>query len=124
MISVIVIEVIWYLLLVNMINVCYYIFQALSYAKEAHYLRSKLLRHKFEYSMEKMTYTCDEGGETIERIYYGIQTFRVNDIEAAKDSENPEGCALTPWNVLSCYLESILQVFIKVSARVVLPFTT
>ncbi|KAI3445664.1 hypothetical protein Pfo_002329 [Paulownia fortunei] len=84
--------------------------EALTYAKEAHRLRSKLLQQKFEYSVEKMTETFDENGEIIEKSYYGIQTFKVTDFMVTKGSCDYEGCVLTPWNVLSCYLESILQV--------------
>ncbi|PIN10712.1 Separase [Handroanthus impetiginosus] len=84
--------------------------EALTYAKEAHRLRSKLLQQKFEYSVEKITQTFVENGESIEKSYYGIQTFKVNDFVVTKGSCDYEGCVLTPWNVLSCYLESILQV--------------
>ncbi|KAK6135420.1 hypothetical protein DH2020_030839 [Rehmannia glutinosa] len=83
---------------------------ALTYAKEAHRLRSKLLQQKFEYSVEKMTETFDESGMIIERTYYGISTFKVKDIMVTKGSCGYEGGVLTPWNVLSCYLESIFQV--------------
>ncbi|KAL3620880.1 hypothetical protein CASFOL_035792 [Castilleja foliolosa] len=84
--------------------------EALTYAKEAHRLRSKLLQQKFEYSVEKMTETFDENGMIIEKSYYGISTFKVTDIAVTKGSCDYEGGVLTPWNVLSCYLESILQV--------------
>lgn len=57
-----------------------------------------------------MTETFDEKGEIIEKSYYGIQTFKVTDFVVTKGSCYYEGCVLTPWNVLSCYLESILQV--------------
>ncbi|KAL3814465.1 hypothetical protein ACJIZ3_015733 [Penstemon smallii] len=83
--------------------------EALLYAKEAHRLRGKLLQQKFEYSVEKVTQTFDENGKIIEKSYHGIQTFRVKDL-VTKVSCDYEGCVLTPWNVLSCYLESILQV--------------
>lgn len=49
-------------------------------------------------------------GELIEKSYYAVQTFKVNDFVVTKGSCVYEGCVLTPWNVLSCYLESILQV--------------
>ncbi|KAH6777375.1 hypothetical protein C2S51_008687 [Perilla frutescens var. frutescens] len=84
--------------------------KALAYAKEAHRLRSKLLQQKFEYSVEKVAETFDVNGEPIEKSYYGVQTFKVNDFVVTKGSCDYEGCVLTPWNVLSCYLESILQV--------------
>ncbi|GFP93870.1 separase [Phtheirospermum japonicum] len=84
--------------------------EALTYAKEAHRLRSKLLQQKFEYSVEKMTETFDENGKIIEKSYYGINTFKVTDIAVTKGSCDYEGGVLTPWNVLSSYLESILQV--------------
>ncbi|KAL0422316.1 UNVERIFIED_CONTAM: Separase [Sesamum latifolium] len=84
--------------------------EALTYAKEAHRLRSKLLQQKFEYSVQKMTETFDENGDITEKSYYGIQTFKVNDREVSQVSCDYEGCVLTPWNVLACYLESTLQV--------------
>ncbi|XP_057803899.1 separase isoform X2 [Salvia miltiorrhiza] len=84
--------------------------EALAYAKEAHRLRSKLLQQKFEYSVEKVAETFEVKGELIEKSYYGVQTFKVNDFVVTKGSCDYEGCVLTPWNVLSCYLESILQV--------------
>ncbi|KAG8368750.1 hypothetical protein BUALT_Bualt15G0078400 [Buddleja alternifolia] len=86
------------------------IIEALTYAKEAHRLRSKLLQHKFEYSVEKMTETFDENGVIIEKSYYGIQNFKIKDLLMTKGSCDYEDCVLTPWNVLSCYLESLLQV--------------
>ncbi|KAL6543575.1 hypothetical protein OROGR_010072 [Orobanche gracilis] len=84
--------------------------QALTYAKEAHHLRSKLLQQKFEYSVEKITETYNENGMIIEKSHYGITTFKVTDTAVTKVSCDYEGSALTPWNVLSCYLESIIQV--------------
>lgn len=86
------------------------ILQALAYAKEAHRLRSKLLQQMFDYSVEKVVETFDVQGVPIEKSYYGVQTFEVNNFVAIKGSCDYEGCVLTPWNVLSCYLESILQV--------------
>ncbi|GER26714.1 separase [Striga asiatica] len=84
--------------------------EALTYAKEAHRLRSKLLQQKFEYSVEKMFETFQENGIIVEKSYFGINTFRVADTIVMKGSCDYEGCILTPWNVLSCYLESLLQV--------------
>ncbi|KAL6494538.1 hypothetical protein OROGR_031338 [Orobanche gracilis] len=84
--------------------------QALTYAKEAHHLRSKLLQQKFEYSVKKITETYNENGMIIEKSHYGITTFKVTDTTVTKVSCDYEGSALTPWNVLSCYLESIIQV--------------
>ncbi|KAG6409188.1 hypothetical protein SASPL_132222 [Salvia splendens] len=84
--------------------------EALTYAKEAHRLRSKLLQQKFEYSVEKVVETFDMKGELIDKIHYSVQTFKVNDFVVTKGSCDYEGSVLTPWNVLSCYLESILQV--------------
>lgn len=62
--------------------------------------------------MEKVVETFDVKGELIEKSYYGVQTFKVNDFLMTKGSCDYEGCVITPWNVLSCYLESILQVWI------------
>ncbi|KAL2460485.1 Separase [Abeliophyllum distichum] len=90
--------------------------EALSYAKEAHKLRSKLLHEKFQYSAENQTEIFDENGEIMEKSYYSIQKFQIRYFVTIKGwlgdgiSCDYEGCILTPWNVLSCYLESVLQV--------------
>ncbi|CAA2934735.1 separase isoform X1 [Olea europaea subsp. europaea] len=90
--------------------------EALSYAKEAHRLRSKLLHEKFKYSAENQTEIFDENGEIVEKSYYCIQTFQIRYLVTNNGwlgdgiSCDYEGCILTPWNVLSCYLESVLQV--------------
>lgn len=73
-------------------------------------MRSKLLQHKFDYTVEKVVETFDVHGVPVEKSYYGLQTFEINYCEVIKGSCDYEGCVLTPWNVLSCYLESILQV--------------
>lgn len=59
--------------------------------------------------------TFDVKGELIDKIHYSVQTFKVNDFVVTKGSCDYEGSVLTPWNVLSCYLESILQVFTYLS---------
>ncbi|XP_051146436.1 separase isoform X2 [Andrographis paniculata] len=84
--------------------------EALTHAKEALRLRSKLLRQNFEYSVEKIAETFEEDGKTIEKSCYSVQSFKVNNIEATKGSRCSEDSVETPWNVLNCYLESILQV--------------
>lgn len=100
---------------VNFFNKTINLLQALSYAKEAHRLRGKLLQQNFEYSVEKITETCDENGEVFEKSYYGIKTFKANDVMMIKGyCDYEEGCVLTPWNVLRCYLESILQVMMQI----------
>ncbi|XP_058191839.1 separase isoform X2 [Rhododendron vialii] len=92
------------------------IIEALSYAKEAHHLRSKLLKEKFRYSVEQQTEIYDENGAIIQKRCYCLSSFHMYSTVATSvwDPDNisseMEGCLLTPWNVLQCYLESILQV--------------
>ncbi|KAF3628570.1 putative DNA polymerase delta subunit 4-like [Capsicum annuum] len=78
--------------------------EALVYAKEAHCLRSKLLQDNFHHQIEQQ-------GEV-----YGLTKFQIHDSVAAKAwfpesvSFDFDGSTLTPWTILQCYLESILQV--------------
>lgn len=79
--------------------------QALAYAKEAHCLRSKLLQENFFYQIEEQSEV------------YGLTAFQIYDPVAAKAwfpenvSFDFDGSILTPWTILQCYLESILQVY-------------
>ncbi|GMH28096.1 hypothetical protein Nepgr_029939 [Nepenthes gracilis] len=90
--------------------------EALYCAKEAHRLRSKLLQEHFEYLFEHMKPKYSETGEVIHKQPFCVSYFRVCNREAAKVwpsnavSWDSDGCILTPWNVLQCYLESTLQV--------------
>ncbi|XP_070034034.1 separase isoform X2 [Nicotiana tomentosiformis] len=78
--------------------------EALAYAKEAHCLRSKLLQENFFYQIEEQSEV------------YGLTAFQIYDPVAAKAwfpesvSFDFDGSILTPWTILQCYLESILQV--------------
>ncbi|XP_060167773.1 separase isoform X1 [Lycium barbarum] len=78
--------------------------EALGYAKEAHRLRSKLLQENFQYQIEQ------------QNEVYGLTKFQIYDSVAAKAwfpeglSFDFDGSTLTPWTILQCYLESILQV--------------
>ncbi|XP_057494488.1 LOW QUALITY PROTEIN: separase-like [Actinidia eriantha] len=90
--------------------------EALAYAKEAHRLRSKLLQEKFRYSVERQSKICDENGENIHKSFYNLSIFQMYSSVAtavwSRDNNlcDLEGCILTPWNILQCYLESTLQV--------------
>ncbi|KAK9290720.1 hypothetical protein L1049_008894 [Liquidambar formosana] len=90
--------------------------EALSYAKEAHRLRSKLFQEKFAYSIEQHNEKYNESGETIEKNCYGLKNLQMFSSVATEVwscdtiSWDLGGCMLTPWNVLQCYLESTLQV--------------
>ncbi|GFY89199.1 separase [Actinidia rufa] len=90
--------------------------EALAYAKEAHRLRSKLLQEKFRYSVERQGKICDENGENIHKSFYNLSTFQMySSVATAVWSRDNilcdlEGCILTPWSILQCYLESTLQV--------------
>ncbi|CBI23880.3 unnamed protein product, partial [Vitis vinifera] len=73
--------------------------EALSFAKQAHQLRSKLFQEKFS---QKYTSGLSD-----------LQTFRLVATEVwsfSTISWELESCDLSPWNVLRCYLESTLQV--------------
>ncbi|CAH9139462.1 unnamed protein product [Cuscuta epithymum] len=78
--------------------------EAFSYAKKAYHLRHALLNKKFLYHMEQ------QNGN------YCLASFQIYDPVATEAlfceniSFDSEGCMLTPWNVLQCYLESTLQV--------------
>ncbi|XP_010245919.1 PREDICTED: separase isoform X3 [Nelumbo nucifera] len=91
--------------------------EALSYAREARSLRSKLLKEKFIYSIEQ-TRNCSESGEATECHKYGHFNLAILGSVATEvwpgvtnsESWDMEDCILSPWNVLQCYLESTLQV--------------
>ncbi|XP_059463278.1 separase isoform X5 [Corylus avellana] len=90
--------------------------EALSYAKEAHRLRTKLFQEKFKYSVEQQTERYNETGDINQKLTYGLKNLQVCRSLATKIWSSGtipwdwEGCYLSPWNVLQCYLESTLQV--------------
>ncbi|KAL5787518.1 hypothetical protein ACOSP7_004467 [Xanthoceras sorbifolium] len=92
------------------------LFEALSYAKEAHRLRTQLFQEKFSYSVEQQAEKYDEAGDIIQKLAYGLKSFQVARSVANEvwyfdaDSWEVDSCYLSPWNVLKCYLESTLQV--------------
>lgn len=87
--------------------------QALSYAKEAHRLRSLLNQKMF---FGKQAEKCDEAGNTVHSLTRDLENFQVFGSVAIElwssqaISLDIDGCYLSPWNVLQCYLESTLQV--------------
>ncbi|XP_011657385.1 separase isoform X3 [Cucumis sativus] len=90
--------------------------EALSCAKEAHRLRSKLFKEKFIYTVEQHLEKDCEMAYISQKPAYGIKNLQKNR-SAARDvwsfdkiSWDVEGCYLSPFNVLQCYLESTLQV--------------
>ncbi|GJX34689.1 separase isoform X1 [Tanacetum coccineum] len=91
--------------------------EALSYAKEAHRLRVKLLQKIFIYSTEQHNDIFGDNGELIKKRGYVLKSFHMHPSVATSawsshdvDSSDLVDFFLTPWNVLQCYLESILQV--------------
>ncbi|KAF8411822.1 hypothetical protein HHK36_004381 [Tetracentron sinense] len=90
--------------------------EALSYAREAHRLRSKLLQEKFIFFVEQQHENFCQTGETVLQHQYGrtnLQIFKSVATEAwpyLTNSWDLESCIFSPWNVLQCYLESTLQV--------------
>ncbi|EEC74078.1 hypothetical protein OsI_09098 [Oryza sativa Indica Group] len=87
------------------------LFQAFSYGKEALHLRKKLLRKKFKFNFGKFTSgeaQCSGGKNSVSLEAWGSTI-----TEIWPDSTRSTGTRdsfLTPWNVLQCYLDSILQV--------------
>ncbi|KAK1417650.1 hypothetical protein QVD17_26781 [Tagetes erecta] len=89
--------------------------EALSYAKEAHRLRTKLFQKNFTYSIEQHSDIIGDNGEIMQKCGYGLKSFHMQRSVATTAWSNDKGSSdfdfiLTPWNVLRCYLESILQV--------------
>ncbi|KAL0876967.1 hypothetical protein Bca101_026672 [Brassica carinata] len=90
--------------------------EALSYAKEAHRIRHLIFRDKFSYVEEKHIQKHNMAGKIIEITTYVINKFEVSNLKAAdvwpcgKFVWDINSFYLGPWNVLQCYLESILQV--------------
>ncbi|KAL3538573.1 hypothetical protein ACH5RR_001939 [Cinchona calisaya] len=91
------------------------IIEALSNAKEAHQLRSKLLQQKFRYSVENQSGINVETGDGTQNHCYSLGNFQMHESVATEawllgPPCGSEGYILTSWNVLQCYLESTLQV--------------
>ncbi|XP_020266857.1 separase [Asparagus officinalis] len=88
-------------------------FEALSHARMALSLRRKTLQRKFIYSFEhRFSESVASANQNRQDINYleiirSVATELWPDISKFKDLENS---ILTPWSVLRCYLESILQV--------------
>ncbi|KAL8218762.1 hypothetical protein R6Q57_022135 [Mikania cordata] len=89
--------------------------EALSYAKEAHRLRTKLFQKNFIYKIEQCRDIMGDNGDVIQNCRYELKSFYMQPTIAAATWSNDKGSSdfdfiLTPWNVLRRYLESILQV--------------
>ncbi|XP_031277684.1 separase [Pistacia vera] len=91
------------------------LFEALSYAKEAHRLRTQLFQEKFSYSSDRQV-EKHEAGDLMQKLTYACKDFQVTRSITSQvwsfdvTSWNVDDCYLSPWNVLQCYLESTLQV--------------
>lgn len=92
------------------------LFEALSYAKEAHRLRTKLFKEKFMYTVEKQSENCTGAGSDMQKHTYGLSDVRMQKSVACEvwsfDTlpQDMDACYLSPWKILQCYLESTLQV--------------
>lgn len=92
-------------------------FQALSYAKEALRLRTRLLQRKYVCSFGQHSTKVMETVETTQQSksnHAHIEAIGSVVTEIWPDIIKPwnmEGTILSPWNVLQCFLESALQVF-------------
>ncbi|XP_010540470.1 PREDICTED: separase isoform X2 [Tarenaya hassleriana] len=90
--------------------------EALSYAKEAHRIRTLSFQETFKYTAEKQSEKHNNAGRTTEIRVYGIKSLEV--VKSIATDFWPCGnflwdinrSYLSPWNVLQCYLESTLQV--------------
>ncbi|KFK31931.1 hypothetical protein AALP_AA6G177700 [Arabis alpina] len=95
---------------------CGNLYEALSYAKEAHRIRNLIFEDKFSCVVEKHFEKHNRAGKVIELPTYIISKFEVSSSRAidvwpcGKFIWDTSRCSLSPWNVLQCYLESILQV--------------
>ncbi|CAN7071285.1 unnamed protein product [Brassica oleracea var. botrytis] len=90
--------------------------EALSYAKEAYRIRTRLFQEKYKYTAEKQLEKHNDAGKISEIRTYSITNFEVyrslaTDFWPCGDfSWDINRCYLSRWNVLQCYLESTLQV--------------
>ncbi|GLT85957.1 hypothetical protein SLE2022_041220 [Rubroshorea leprosula] len=93
------------------------LFEALSYAEKAHGLRTQLFREKFTYTVEKQIEEHNGTGEVAQKVITcspkSLQVLKSVACEVwpfETSSWDPVDFNLSAWNVLHCYLESILQV--------------
>ncbi|KAJ7946655.1 putative Separase [Quillaja saponaria] len=90
--------------------------EALQYAKEAHRLRTKLFQERFMYSVEPQAEENNETGDFSQNQKYGLKNLQLNRSVARNVlffdsiSWDFEGCYLSAWKIMQCYLESTLQV--------------
>ncbi|XP_010908769.2 separase isoform X2 [Elaeis guineensis] len=89
--------------------------EALSYAREAFRLRKKLLQRKFIYSVEQQSAKSIGSGKATQSGHDHICLEAMGSVisEVWPDiikSGHSGDFILTPWGILGCYLESILQV--------------
>ncbi|CAN1164546.1 ESP1 [Linum perenne] len=88
--------------------------EAISYAKQAYRLHSKLFHDNFTYQGGN----CAEKLDHSQKCAFAIQNIQVHKSIAIQlwssgtTSKYLETCYLSPWKVLQCYLESTLQIAI------------
>ena len=105
-----------------------FILQALSYAKEAYRIRTRLFQEKYKYTAEKQLEKHNDAGKISEIRTYSITNFEVyrslaTDFWPCGDfSWDINRCYLSRWNVLQCYLESTLQVLFMLRASSLVGF--
>ncbi|XVE94021.1 hypothetical protein REPUB_Repub01dG0244400 [Reevesia pubescens] len=94
------------------------LFKRLAYAKEAFRSRSQLFKRKFTFSIEEQAENYNETGdigEMSQKVINGPKNLQEHRLVASElwsfdsSSWNLCDCYLSPWSVLQCYLESILQ---------------
>ncbi|XP_047043753.1 separase-like [Lolium rigidum] len=87
------------------------VLQAISYGREALQLRKKLLKKKFKFNLGK--FVSGESQCSGGQGFISLEAWGPTMAEIWPDCTRPSSMRdtfLTPWNVLRCYLESILQV--------------
>ncbi|KAK1428290.1 hypothetical protein QVD17_17121 [Tagetes erecta] len=82
--------------------------------EKAFQLRVKLFQKYFKCSTEVQDEIIGDNGEIIQKLGYGLKSFHIHSYVATTCSYDNGSSdidfILTPWNVLRCYLESILQI--------------
>ncbi|EMS65712.1 Separin [Triticum urartu] len=87
------------------------VLQAISYGREALQLRKKLLKKKFKFNLGK--FVSGESQYSGGQGFVSLEAWGPTMAGIWPDCTRPSSMRdsfLTPWNVLRCYLESILQV--------------
>ncbi|MQM00180.1 hypothetical protein Taro_032908, partial [Colocasia esculenta] len=86
------------------------LFEALTYAREALRLRTRVLHRKFIYLLGKQPAKLETPWDNNHPFTGSLGAVLTKEWPTISRSQNLEGCIISPWSILKCYLESILQV--------------